>query len=73
MRFYPAKIAFGRPRKSPHIVGTFSGIPKSLPTPLARFRAFPKVSRHHRHVFGDPRKSANIAGTVSGYPEEQKN
>ena len=71
-RFYPAKITFGRPQKPPHIAGTFSGIPESLPTPPAQFRAFPKISRHHRHVFGHPRKSADIAGTVSGHPEEQK-
>ena len=53
-------------------VKLFSGVPESLPTPSARFRAFPKVSRHRRHVFGHSRKSPDIAGTVSGHPEEQK-
>ena len=66
------KIVFGRSRKSPHTVGTFSGVSESLPTPPTRFRAFPKISRHRWHVFGHPRKSADIAGTVSGHPEEQK-
>ena len=66
------KIVFGRSRKSPHTVGTFSGVLESLPTSPARFRAFPKISRHRWHVFGRSRKSPDIAGAVSGHPEEQK-
>ena len=50
-------------------VKLFSGVPENLPTPSARFRAFPKVSRHRRHVFGHSRKSPDIAGTFSGIPE----
>ena len=53
-------------------VKLFSGVPENLPTSPARFRAFPKISRHRWHIFGHPRKSADIAGTVSGHPEEQK-
>ena len=53
-------------------VKLLSGVSESLPTPSACFRAFPKVSRHRRHVFGHSRKSPDIAGTVSGHPEEQK-
>jgi len=47
----------------------FSGVPENLPTPSARFRAFPKFSPHRRHVFGHSRKSPDIAGTFSGIPE----
>ena len=50
-------------------VKLFSGVPENLPTPSARFWAFPKVSRHRRHVFGHPQKSPDIAGTFSGIPE----
>ena len=50
-------------------VKLFSGVPESLPTPSARFRAFSKVSPHRRHVFGRSRKSPDIAGTFSGVPE----
>ena len=50
-------------------VKLLSGVPESLSTSLARFRAFSKVSPHRRHVFGHPRKSPDIAGTFSGIPE----
>ena len=53
-------------------VKLLSGVPESLSTSLACFRAFSKVSPHRRHVFGRSRKSPDIAGTVSGHPEEQK-
>ena len=64
---------FGEPRKSPHTVGTFSGLPESLPTLPARFRNSPKVSPHRRRIFGTLRKSPHTVGTFSGLPEEQKN
>ena len=50
-------------------VKLLSGIPESLSTSLARFRAFSKVSPHRRHVFGHSRKSPDIADTFSGIPE----
>ena len=50
-------------------VKLFSGVPESLSTSLARFRAFSKVSPHRRHVFGRSRKSPDIADTFSGIPE----
>ena len=50
-------------------VKLFSGVPENLPTPSARFRAFPKFSPHRRHVFGHSRKSPDIAATFSGIPE----
>ena len=46
-----------------------SGVPESLPTSSARFRAFPKVSRHRWHVFERSRKTPDITGTFSGIPE----
>ena len=50
-------------------VKLFSGVPENLPTPPTRFRVFPKVSPHRRHVFGHSRKSPDTADTFSGIPE----
>ncbi len=53
-------------------VKLLSGVPESLSTSLARFRAFPKVSPHRRPVFGHSRKSPDIAGTFWGIPKNKK-